>query len=578
MISLFSPLYSQKASSDWGGCLQSTTHFFNFGQPAYIIRYYEYNTAFVCEKLNSKPSWIGILLRVAAFCTVIIPLIMLMGLLIYRGTNRFMIDESRGIHKLSDRLVKHIFEKSDPASILELKGTCKLFKEIIEEDHSLNRTLIAFEALKQSHRELRKVRTKDTAWLQRLIIETLSLFYPEKALSMADGMISLEAKKQTLASVARAFMAFNINKTIVTTYSLDQDKRDAVLLEAAKKIVQTDPRKAFHIADMMSTDYGRLTVQSVILKAAILLNPQRVLHLLERSIQGMDYAKLSASHKACLARRYAKIILLLDPLRAKEMAEMVKIKALDVVDRVETCAILTKFIKVIGPLEEEETDKMMHLVLDLVTAMDNKRHQLDILLKLADSLVISCHLKSVQIIQKIIAITIQSTHLLFKNKAICSLASIAVKLEKESALKVLEMLINQAIPIQNSHPEALISAIWALGHFDKKQSLEWTEIALIDIQENNNKIEKSKMLSAIMTLLSSFNYEESENLIKRMVRIVKKFEDDRLNNSEDSKLFDSIVANLAKIDPQKALEMAGVIKNSFRKSLTIALIAKSAMI
>lgn len=107
-ISLFSPIYaspSQVAPEKYA-FLKCTTQFFNLGQTSYEIKCRNPNGSISVIENEHKPSWVGIMLRVAAFFTIIIPVIMFIGLLIYARVNKFQIDQN-----LFDQLPPEIYNK-----------------------------------------------------------------------------------------------------------------------------------------------------------------------------------------------------------------------------------------------------------------------------------------------------------------------------------------------------------------------------------------------------------------------------------------------------------------------------------
>lgn len=114
-ISLFSPICSsfQNPLEKCAG-LRNTTQYFNWGQKAYEINLYKGGSILEVSEVDSKPSLAGLILRVISYITVIIPLIMLVGLLIYRHVNVFQIGSDLDIfgnigkHNISQFTVKQL--------------------------------------------------------------------------------------------------------------------------------------------------------------------------------------------------------------------------------------------------------------------------------------------------------------------------------------------------------------------------------------------------------------------------------------------------------------------------------------
>lgn len=104
-ISFFSPIHAGTNYNPKESCafLRGSIHLFNFGQKAYRIQSFDDRSIKAFEVQGEEPSWIGITLRVMAIATVIIPLIMLMGALIYRSLNSFqaVLDTSSRTYRVN---------------------------------------------------------------------------------------------------------------------------------------------------------------------------------------------------------------------------------------------------------------------------------------------------------------------------------------------------------------------------------------------------------------------------------------------------------------------------------------------
>lgn len=135
-ISFFAPIHSRAVSLGPEKCafLNITTHFFNLGQKAYTIRNCEHSKIMLLERKVSQASWVQTLLRVVAFITVIIPLLMLIGLLIYRAVNNFEVIrfENAQVNAQLENVIKLLASTLSVKDLLNLRATSKSNLGIVE--------------------------------------------------------------------------------------------------------------------------------------------------------------------------------------------------------------------------------------------------------------------------------------------------------------------------------------------------------------------------------------------------------------------------------------------------------------
>lgn len=149
-ISLFSPIYPGPTHNPQEklGCLRFTTEFFNFGQTGYRVVTLVNDPALYLEATNSqKPSWLSVVVRVIAILTIIIPLLMLVGALIYRAANKF---------ELKDRfseLTPDILKLINNYAVLDSKSISQVNKKInhiFNENVDLNKNKLIAIAVENS--------------------------------------------------------------------------------------------------------------------------------------------------------------------------------------------------------------------------------------------------------------------------------------------------------------------------------------------------------------------------------------------------------------------------------------------
>lgn len=132
-ISLFSPIHSNcQHPQENCSFLRLSNSIFNWGQKAYEIKLYTGGSSLeLIEIKGSRPSFMDVILRIVSYMTIIIPLIMLIGTLIYRALNNFVISSKKDIFEEKD-INKHIVCQLTVKEISLMRGTSHLNKAIAE--------------------------------------------------------------------------------------------------------------------------------------------------------------------------------------------------------------------------------------------------------------------------------------------------------------------------------------------------------------------------------------------------------------------------------------------------------------
>lgn len=133
-IPFFSPIIPYRDPSVCENCsfLRFTTHFFDFGQKSYKITVCKENGFELMEEEREAPPLWQTAARIAALFTLIIPLLMLMGLAVYRALNSFESGPNR-LNSLPKELYDDILKKSGFGSI-NLAATSHENKRRIQSD------------------------------------------------------------------------------------------------------------------------------------------------------------------------------------------------------------------------------------------------------------------------------------------------------------------------------------------------------------------------------------------------------------------------------------------------------------
>lgn len=355
-ISFFSPIFSDKPHPlEKFSFLRTTTHFFDFGQKGYTIRYYDHNGKLeLLEKEGENATWISILLRVAALATVIIPLVMLIGAWIYRLANEFHASHSTNqLNDLPPEILGKIFKMTGP-SILQVCSTSKANQHIIEAKLPLqkngeivecNNPLSDFQIL------LRCLEDWKNVWLQlgysydgdigklpillapldpkkalemvnlfsdfhqhrilTAIAHSLTLSDPEKAMNLIDRVIVMrDVSSSTYANLVQILTSLDLGKARKLVEQIpDGFNKIKALISIAKATAVSDPENAKNLIEQAiavaqlfeNASREAIGARAVIIEACALLNPEKGLELLDEAFQ-MESSYSASKALAALSR------------------------------------------------------------------------------------------------------------------------------------------------------------------------------------------------------------------------------------------------------------------------------------
>lgn len=149
-ISFFSPICPDKNNYSF---LSKATQFFNFGQKSYKLEVIDGKC--VCQEVENRPSWKGIIIRVILCFTLIIPLLAILGMALYRLQNKLTVKPGVGFDDLEPNLKKLIFENVsfDLAAFAE---TSKENRAIIKNNPLLQASILLKEAYRAGQSLLEK--------------------------------------------------------------------------------------------------------------------------------------------------------------------------------------------------------------------------------------------------------------------------------------------------------------------------------------------------------------------------------------------------------------------------------------
>lgn len=418
-ITFFAPIYSdQPHPLERFGFLRSTTHFFDFGQNGYLIRYYDHNGKLeVLEKEGERPSWISILLRVVAIATVIMPLVMLIGAWIYRALNTFEVTfPENKFNDLPLDVLRKIFTMTGP-SVLRLCATNKANRQIIEAkpevqkngemvecQNPLSDYQIILKALEECYIEIKRG-NGDSSFpfngvdLRRGSFELICLLAPidpQKTLELLGPGESF-LNSIALANIAHAFMPDRKKALELIQKALDIaegcDNKDDALEVIVRVLASLEFEKALQLTEQMQV--GLPKIKALVSMAKATSNSEVAGTLLEQAIsKASEFQRESKESiqarevilQACALMNHEKGLELIDEAvsisslvvksnfeRTKALAGLAK--AVSLFDSCSAADILKSAIK--AGIEGQRTDhglqKEILKVLSLLEPMDGSQ-------------------------------------------------------------------------------------------------------------------------------------------------------------------------------------------------------------
>lgn len=350
-ISLFTPIYSDFNQNPIEKCafLRSTTQFFDFGQKTYMIKPYEYNSRIEVIESERSKSWIGTAMRVIAFLTVIIPLLMLVGAWVYHKVNDFQIGNSvNHLDQLPEDIMKVIFQEVGPETSLHIGSACKKYSEIVGRYPAS----MLLKALEESCRSFDE---KDLGSILRngalsKMIGTLAYLDPEKALEKITRIdldsiyhiatyaniikaLGLSNPQKAAALAEKAAQISNQNRNI---YYWEESE---ALAKIAGSLFLSNPVKAVELAEEVLTKESH-DIDSIAHIAEILLfsNPEKWMEILGQCIDRFSLPAQSLTYNEDLAfflcevsKTFAKAA-----LQCPEKAAEVRIFALEKINALDS--------------------------------------------------------------------------------------------------------------------------------------------------------------------------------------------------------------------------------------------------
>lgn len=535
-VSFFSPILSGVNTNENWAFLRPATYFFDFGQRAYTLL----NSVEVSECEGVKPSWILTAFRIIALCTLIIPLLVCIGIWIYRSANHFQVGKPCGINKLPPEIMEMILHHAGPAS-LRFGETCIKNREFIEETPSL-RAYRVITLLEQCVSMAEGLNPSERSNILADAGLAFSLFDTKRALKLA-----LEAKEfagsgntalftwreyhseKNLYEVLAILYAKGVEEILqsVNTFRNPRHRFEA-FAELIRTLAVSHPKKAVEVAYSASAQIGSL--QNIYEKTLALLSLAKVLGVLN-SQDSLEFAKTleTAANSLKDIFKYEVLASLtgsLEPQRALEMLDRLLIEANDI----------RALIKPLARLNPKKA-------LEEAMKVSNKAIQSKILLNAAKAMALSAPLKALEAVNMIDVETDKS--LAFREIA-PSLALIDLKkaLELESTFdeKDRELVRFEIVKaLASSKPLEAIKCAGSLSPALKTLALIAIAKALTPIDQKKAAEVTNQALILARTLkgrhsVGTGDYKSCAEL--------------------------AIIDVLARIDPKKASELANTIEDS----------------
>lgn len=563
LVSLFSPIcaYSQSPLEKCSA-FRGFTNFFDFGQKRHIIRQFEGRLELI-EKEGSKQHWIMVAFRVIACLTVIIPLIMALGVLIYRAANNF---QNHSVQLPSD-IFKILFHYAG-SSCVQLGTTSKANYEIFKSDDALKKYRILPVLEHNLHLAIQSGQKQDVLADYALALTPLNQELALKAALKAIEYIK-SSRDQEAREVSQALVLLDseiskeaIDKLIDAAFGQVQP-----LLDIAKTLHERIPDKSREIFNGLLTRANSL--QEDIKIFTELARIDKSLEFFEKAINS---ALLTGESSGRHLKDITKVITVLDPQDAVDGALKL------IASRPNNIELLCAVVKALPPMDSQNAARVLKQALTSAITIDNKLERGFVLEDITKALIhVDLHLHGV-LIEDIISAAVVLDNGYSKFTIFRRVAEAVIVGDSEIVFRTANLAIKYANLMTNvsygNYPLTSIVAALTLLNPDRAfacvEVLEFEDfklngfLAMIDTLKTVDP-EKAleialKALSAcpdcesyikIAQSLSEANPQETCKIAKQAILLVDSISCD---NDKCMALMD--IANiLAPIEPQKALDL-----------------------
>lgn len=377
MVSFFSPIY---AKSDHEKCsmFRMTSHFFDFGQRSFTIL--DKDPHCVIERIASKPSWVGIAVRIIAILTIVIPLFCVIGNLIYRLANQFRLAEN-DLGQIPPEILKLIFTKAGPTG-LALGSTNKEYFNLFKNDEYINKYR-ALNLLETNYLNARLLADSSEKLICLASIAlTFAKFDSPKAEALVEEVIgllnnpeldnSLRCKAVNLVLQTLPLLpAHNFER--YTDYALawpatvKKNSRSEIKVNLIKALATLNPQKAEEIADQLTIadpyrdSFYRIEMASAFVKT----NPQKAEKILIKAFELLDsHQNLHSSSWGMFVEKISKVIKKLNTENTAKIAKLVLTKIDTESEYWQKNGVFRKFFNTVPSLDFETKVKLLKFIAD----------------------------------------------------------------------------------------------------------------------------------------------------------------------------------------------------------------------
>lgn len=302
-IPFFSPIYPSADPNVYENCsfLRFTTHFFNLEihntTPYKITNYTETGLELIKgRKMDPTLNMGKYILKVILIATVVIPIFMLLGILIYRAVNSFQLGPDRlSLERLPDELYQKILRETGDAAV-QLAATNKGHRDRIQKNSMYQQALETLNAAREAADYIQEGEAKLKA--QKDIARVTSAwgpFYPYffyeqlKGLDAKDALAVIKSNKWIMTREDELFALTRLAKNII-----DQDEFDVSTLDCFEEVC-SEFNLNYHIErlfeELKSTKYLDLNEKDLasLAKMLVLTNIHKAIE--KEDILSLDYLK-----------------------------------------------------------------------------------------------------------------------------------------------------------------------------------------------------------------------------------------------------------------------------------------------
>ena len=257
-VSLFAPIVQSSNSKENLVSLRFTTRFFNFGQTCYRVTPLSRDQFLYLEQAHhQKPHWLGVVLRIVAIMTIIIPIFMIIGAMIYRAANKFVVKQIELTNHFSD-LLPDIQKLICNKVFLDSKALRLVNKQLNSFFNEKNLDLVtnilishAFENCLNTVEMMNRYQISEG--FSRLAQFFLQNGYKKQALELLNEKYERSENSEDLRRILTVMALCDLDKALEIAHVQEVPTKNIILSDISVEMISIDLNKALKINNSIQT-------------------------------------------------------------------------------------------------------------------------------------------------------------------------------------------------------------------------------------------------------------------------------------------------------------------------------------